>query len=113
VQAVQRNLQRFPGDFMLQLTADEGAHLRSQIGISSAAHGGRRYAPYAFTEHGVAMLATVLNSPRAIQVSIEIVRALCDCARRGPGTQSSRAGSRPLKRNTMRNSGSYLTRSAT
>jgi ORF6N domain len=75
VQAVKRNLQRFPGDFMFQLTADEAAHLRSQTGISSAAHGGRRYAPYAFTEHGVAMLAAVLNSPRAIQVSIEIVRA--------------------------------------
>jgi len=60
---------------MFQLTADEGAHLKSQTGISSAAHGGRRYAPYAFTEHGVAMLAAVLNSPRAIQVSIEIVRA--------------------------------------
>jgi len=75
VQAVKRNLQRFPGDFMFQLTADEAALLRSQTGISSAAHGGRRYAPYAFTEHGVAMLAAVLNSPRAIQVSIEIVRA--------------------------------------
>ena len=55
VQAVKRNLQRFPSDFMFQLTADEVAHLRSQIGISSAAHGGRRYAPYAFTEHGVAI----------------------------------------------------------
>ena len=75
VQAVKRNLQRFPGDFMFQLTAEEAALLRSQTGISSAGHGGRRYAPYAFTEHGVAMLAAVLNSPRAIQVSIEIVRA--------------------------------------
>jgi hypothetical protein len=75
VQAVKRNLQRFPGDFMFQLTAEEAALLRSQTGISRGAHGGRRYAPYAFTEHGVAMLAAVLNSPRAIQVSIEIVRA--------------------------------------
>lgn len=75
VQAVKRNVKRFPGDFMFQLTANEAAHLRSQAGISSAAHGGRRYAPYAFTEHGVTMLAAVLNSPRAIQVSIEIVRA--------------------------------------
>jgi hypothetical protein len=75
VQAVKRNLRRFPGDFMFQLTANEAAHLRSQTGISSVGHGGRRYAPYAFTEHGVAMLAAVLNSPRAIQVSIEIVRA--------------------------------------
>jgi hypothetical protein len=63
VQAVKRNLQRFPGDFVFQLTADEAAHLRSQTGISTAAHGGRRYAPYAFTEHGVAMLAAVLKQP--------------------------------------------------
>lgn len=64
VQAVKRNLRRFPGDFMFQLTANEAAHLRSQTGISSVGHGGRRYAPYAFTEHGVAMLAAVLNGPR-------------------------------------------------
>jgi hypothetical protein len=75
VQAIKRNRQRFPDDFMFQLTADEAANLRSQTVISSSAHGGRRYAPYAFTEHGVAMLAAVLNSPRAVQVSIEIVRA--------------------------------------
>jgi hypothetical protein len=74
VQAVKRNLQRFPGDFMFQVTADEAA-LEITNGISSAVHGGRRYAPYAFAEHGVAMLAAVPNSPRAIQVSIEIVRA--------------------------------------
>ena len=60
---------------MFQLSRDEVALLRSQSGISSAAHGGRRFAPYAFTEHGVAMLSAVLRSPRAIQVSIEIVRA--------------------------------------
>jgi len=75
VQAVKRNRERFPADFMFQLTTDEAAYLRSQIVISSAGHGGRRYAPYAFTEHGVAMLAAVLQSPRAVQVSIEIVRA--------------------------------------
>jgi hypothetical protein len=75
VQAVKRNRRRFPADFMFQLTSEEAAILRSQTVISSASHGGRRHAPYAFTEHGVAMLAAVLQSPRAIQVSIEIVRA--------------------------------------
>jgi hypothetical protein len=75
VRAVKRNLERFPADFMFQLSADEVAILRSQTGISSASHGGRRYAPYAFTEHGVAMLAAVLQSPRAVQVSVEVVRA--------------------------------------
>jgi hypothetical protein len=75
VRAVKRNRARFPSDFMFQLTAEEFAILRSQSGISSSSHGGRRYAPYAFTEHGVAMLSAVLHSPRAVQVSIEVVRA--------------------------------------
>jgi hypothetical protein len=75
VQAVKRNGERFPPDFMFQLTAAEATILRSQSGISSAGHGGRRYAPYAFTEHGVAMLSSVLRSERAVQVNIEIVRA--------------------------------------
>jgi hypothetical protein len=75
VQAVKRNSARFPADFMFRLTDEEAAILRSQTGISSGAHGGRRYRPYAFTEHGVAMLSTVLRSERAIQVSIEVVRA--------------------------------------
>jgi hypothetical protein len=75
VQAVKRNLDRFPADFMFQLTAEEADLLRSQTVISTSGHGGRRYAPYAFTEHGVAMLSAVLRSPRAVQVSIEIVRA--------------------------------------
>jgi len=76
VQAVKRNLERFPEDFMFQLDAEELEALRSQSVISNApGHGGRRYAPYAFTEQGVAMLSTVLNSPRAIAVNIEIMRA--------------------------------------
>jgi hypothetical protein len=75
VQAVKHNAARFPPDFMFQLTADEAAILRSQSGISRAAHGGRRYEPYAFTEHGVAMLSAVLRRARAVHVSIEIVRA--------------------------------------
>jgi hypothetical protein len=74
VQAGKRNLARFPEDFMFQLTTDEFANLRSQSVISSAGHGGRRTAPYAFTEQGVAMLSSVLGSPRAIAVNIEIMR---------------------------------------
>jgi hypothetical protein len=74
VQSVRRNTKRFPADFMLLLTGTEVANLRSQSVISRRAHGGRRTMPYAFTEQGVAMLASVLNSPRAISVNIEVVR---------------------------------------
>ncbi len=73
LQAVRRNPDRFPTDFMFQLTNQELRDLRSQIVTSS--WGGRRYAPYVFTEQGVAMLSSVLNSPRAIAVNIEIMRA--------------------------------------
>lgn len=74
VQAVKRNLARFPEDFMFQLSAEEWEALRSQS-VTSKGKGGRRYSPYAFTEHGVAMLSSVLRSERAVQVNIEIVRA--------------------------------------
>ena len=74
VQAVKRNLSRFPADFMFQLSSDEFKTLRSQTVTSKNARGGRRTAPYAFTEQGVAMLSSVLNSPRAIGVTIEIMR---------------------------------------
>jgi hypothetical protein len=75
--AVQRNLERFPNDFMFQLSEPEAESLKFQIGISKKrGRGGRRRAlPYAFTEHGVAMLSSVLRSKRAIQVNIEIMRA--------------------------------------
>jgi hypothetical protein len=73
---VKRNVRRFPEDFMFQLTQEEYADLRSQIATSSsAAHGGRRHLPFVFTEHGAIMAASVLNSPRAGQVSILVVRA--------------------------------------
>ena len=72
--AVRRNANRFPGDFMFQLTKQEFDDLRCQNGMSSE-WGGRRYSPYAFTEQGVAMLSSVLRSERAILVSVEIVRA--------------------------------------
>jgi len=74
VQAVKRNRERFPDDFMFQLTKDEFDDLRSQNVIPSG-WGGRRSAPSAFTEHGVAMLASVLRSPQAAQVNIGIIRA--------------------------------------
>jgi hypothetical protein len=73
-QAVSRNRQRFPTDFMFHLDLREAAILRSQSVISSR-HGGRRYRSHAFTEQGVAMLSSVLRSPRAILVNIEIIRA--------------------------------------
>jgi hypothetical protein len=72
IQAVKRNSERFPVDFMFQLSEDEFANLKSQIVISS--WGGRRTAPYAFTEQGVAMLSGVLRSPRAVAVNVEIMR---------------------------------------
>ncbi len=75
VQAVKRNLDRFPEDFMFQLEAQELTVLRSQIVTSNLGRGGRRYAPYAFTEQGVAMLSSVLRSKRAIRVNVEIMRA--------------------------------------
>jgi hypothetical protein len=75
VQTVKRNSERFPGDFMFQLDAQEWASLRSQFVTSNTGRGGRRYAPYAFNEQGVAMLSSVLNSTRAIAINIEIMRA--------------------------------------
>jgi hypothetical protein len=74
-QRVQRNRKRFPEDFMFQLTEEEAEVLRSQFMISKRGHGGRRYLPYAFTEPGVAMLSSVLNSELAIEVNITIMRA--------------------------------------
>jgi ORF6N domain len=88
VQAVRRNALRFPRDFMFRLTGGEAAGLRSQIVTSNTprGRGGRRYAPYAFTEQGVAMLSSVLRSQRAIKVNIEIMRAFVNL-RRIVGTQ--------------------------
>ncbi len=75
IQAVTRNPGRFPADFMFQLTLREAESLRSQTVISNVGRGGRRYLPYTFTEQGVAMLSSVLNSERAVQVNIAIMRA--------------------------------------
>ena len=74
-EAVKRNIKRFPDDFMFQLIDDEWSNLRSQFATSSYSYGGRRYNPYVFTEQGVAMLSSVINSERAIEVNISIMRA--------------------------------------
>ena len=74
-EAVRRNRARFPADFMFQLSAEEARDLRSQFATSSSgSYGGRRYLPYAFTEQGVAMLSSVLSSPRAVAVNVLIMR---------------------------------------
>jgi len=73
---VRRNVRRFPADFMFQLTPSEAENLRSQFATSSSSsHGGRRSLPFVFTEHGAIMAATILNSARAVQTSIRVVRA--------------------------------------
>lgn len=76
-EAVKRNAAKFPADFMLTLTTEEFSALRSQFATSndSPGRGGRRYAPRVFTEHGALMAATILNSPRAVEVSVYVVRA--------------------------------------
>jgi hypothetical protein len=74
-QAVRRNGERFPRDFAFQLSQDEFDVLRSQTVISNPGRGGRRYPPWAFTEHGAIMAASVLNSPRAVEMSVFVVRA--------------------------------------
>lgn len=72
-EAVKRNIARFPKHYMFQLLPEEFENLRSQFATSSKRHGGRRYMPYVFTEQGVAMLSSVLNSEMAIQVNIQII----------------------------------------
>ena len=74
-QQVKRNAKRFPRDFFFQLSEKEFNGLRSQFVISNSRRGGRRYLPHAFTEHGAIMAATVLNSRRAVEMSIFVVRA--------------------------------------
>src|SRR3989475_6477775 len=81
-EAVRRNRARFPSDFMFQLSAEEARNLRSQFATSSSGgYGGRRYLPYAFTEQGVAMLSSVLSSPRAIAVNVLIIRTFVQLRR--------------------------------
>jgi len=91
IQAVKRNRDRFPGDFMFVLTNQEVVALRSQS-VTSKARGGRRTAPYAFTEQGVAMLSSVLKSARAIQVNVQIMRVFVRL--RGIAAQNLELGAR-------------------
>lgn len=72
---VRRNIERFPPDFVFQLSSAEQKNLRSQFATSRSGHGGRRHLPFAFTEHGAIMAATVLNSKRAVKMSVFVVRA--------------------------------------
>ena len=72
---VKRNQSRFPSDFMFQLTENEGEFLKSQFATSNTGRGGRRILPVAFTEHGIAMLSSVLNSERAVEVNIAVIRS--------------------------------------
>ena len=74
IRAVKRNIDRFPSDFMFQLSDEEWNSLRCQFGTSNVGRGGRRYLPYAFTEQGVAMLSSVLRSQQAVEVNVEIMR---------------------------------------
>jgi hypothetical protein len=78
---VRRNAERFPQDFLFHLTGQEVARLRSQIATSNEGRGGARYAPFAFAEHGAIMAANVLNSVRAIEMSVYVVRAFIQLRR--------------------------------
>jgi phage regulator Rha-like protein len=80
-ETVKRNIDRFPPEFMFQLTEGEQESLRSQIATSKDGRGGRRYLPFAFTEHGVVMLSSVLNSKIATQINISVVRAFIEMRR--------------------------------
>jgi hypothetical protein len=86
VKAIKRNLGRFPEDFMFQATREEWDDLRCQFGTSSS-WGGRRYAPYVFTEHGALMLSSVLNSSRATEISLLVIRAFVWLRRTVPAHQ--------------------------
>lgn len=77
-QAVKRNLSRFPDDFSFVLSGEEWLHLRSQSVTSSSEHGGRRYPPRVFTEHGALMAASILNSDRAVAMSVYVIRAFVE-----------------------------------
>src|SRR5436305_6964575 len=74
-EAVKRNRERFPDDFLFQLTLEERDSLKSQSAMSNKGRGGRRTLPYAFTEHGALMAANILNSPRAVSMSLYVIRA--------------------------------------
>ena len=100
IEQVKRNIERFPEDFMFQLNKSEAAALRSQIATSNIGRGGRRYAPYVFTEQGVAMLSGVLRSERAIVVNIEIMRAFVELRRAASSSAAIEKRLEELERET-------------
>ena len=99
---VRRNADRFPVDFAFQLTAEEWSALRSQNATSTPGHGGRRYQPWAFSEHGVVMAASVLNSTRAIEVSVFVVRAFVQLRRMASEVASLAQRLESLEQDTAR-----------
>jgi hypothetical protein len=104
--AVKRNSERFPEDFMFQLNKEEADSLRFQIGMSkTSGSGGRRYLPYVFTEQGVAMLSSVLNSQRAVKVNIEIMRTFVKLRNYFLPMQNLRENLRLWRKKTMLSSG--------
>lgn len=107
LQQVRRNPTRFPEDFMFQLSRREMENLRSQIVTSSSKHGGRRTLPYAFTEHGVAMLSSVLRSERAVAVNIEIIRAFVAMRKEAAATEEMARRLAELERLTTAKFGAY------
>jgi hypothetical protein len=100
VERVKRNSERFPDDFMFQLTSEEASALRSQSATSKPGRGGRRYAPYVFTEQGVAMLSGVLRSERAVAVNIAIMRAFVELRRAATSYTAIQARLEELERET-------------
>ena len=106
VQQVKRNLDRFPDDFMFQLSAEETAALRSQI-VTSKGRGGRRTAPYVFTEQGVAMLSGVLRSPTAVTVNIAIMRAFVELRRAATSYAAIERRLTELERETVEKLGKH------
>lgn len=107
VEQVKRNRDRFPADFMFQLSKEEAAVLRSQIAISNGGSGGRRYAPYVFTEQGVAMLSGVLKSKRAVAVNIAIMRAFVELRRAAAGYAALEKRLDQLERDTSSKLGQH------
>ncbi|MBL8026867.1 MAG: ORF6N domain-containing protein [Fibrobacteres bacterium] len=102
-QAVKRNIARFPVDFMFRLTGIEFKNLRSQTVISSSGHGGRRYIPMVFTEQGVSMLSAVLNSPKAIEISLHIMRAFVQLRKILAGNEALRYAVESLEKRMNKN----------
>lgn len=100
IQQVKRNIDRFPSDFMFQLTKDEATALRSHSATSKQGRGGRRYAPYVFTEQGVAMLSGVLRSKTAVAVNIAIMRAFVELRRATASYTAIERRLEDLKRDT-------------